>query len=63
MTLGQIYIRQFTQHNHLSAILDHAPQPGLLDAELLLELAEWMLPSLVADVSPGCLDQILQMVR
>jgi len=44
---------------HLAAVLDHAPQPGLLKSELPLDHPERVL-DLRAEVSFGSLDQIIQ---
>ena len=46
------------QHLHLAAVLEHAPQPGLLKAELPFDHPERML-HLGTDVCFGRLDQII----
>jgi hypothetical protein len=46
------------QRLHLAAVLEHAPQPGLLKAELPFDHAERMV-HLGAKVRLGSLDQIL----
>ena len=51
-------VRECCQHLHLAAVLEHAPQTGLLKAELLLDHSERML-HLGADMSFGCFDQII----
>jgi len=43
----------------LAAVLGHAPQPGLLKAELLLDHPEWVL-HLRADVGFGGFDKTVQ---
>ena len=53
-------VRQRCQDIDLAAVLGQATQPGLLEAELLLDHSERML-NLGADVSFGRLDQILQL--
>ncbi len=42
-----------------AAVLGHTPQPGLVNAELLLDHPEWVL-YLRADVALGSFDQIRQ---
>jgi len=60
MTTSEIQIRQCYQNMDLAAVLGQATQPGLLEAELLLDHPERML-NLGADMSFGSLDQILQL--
>jgi len=43
---------------HFAAVLEHLPQPGLLEAELSLDHPKWVL-HFGADVSLGCLDQVI----
>ena len=57
---GKVQIHQCCQHMNLAAVLGQATQPGLLEAELLLDHPKRML-NLGADVSLGSLDQILQL--
>jgi hypothetical protein len=56
---GHEQVRERCQHIHFAALLDHAPQPSLLKAELPLDHPKWVL-HLGADVSFGCFDQIIQ---
>lgn len=51
--------RKGCQHVDLAAVLEHAPQAGLLKSELLLDHAERVL-ALGADGIFGCFDQIIQ---
>ena len=60
MSSGLEQVRQRCHHIDLAAIFDEAAQAGRLKAELLLDHPERML-NLGADVSFGCLDQILQL--
>ena len=60
MTTSEIQIGQGCQHMDLAAVLGQATQPGLLEAELLLNHPKRVL-DLGADVSFGRLDQILQL--
>jgi len=60
MTTSEIQIGEGCQYMDLAAVLGQATQPGLLEAELLLDHPKRML-NLGADVSFGSLDQILQL--
>jgi hypothetical protein len=52
-------IRKGCQHVDLATVLEHAPKTGLLESELPLDDAEWML-TFRSDVSLGGFDQIIQ---
>ena len=60
MSSGLEQVRECRHHIDLAAIFGETAQAGLLKAELLLDHPERML-NLGADVSFGCLDQILQL--